>query len=226
LQQSYNLGNTIGMTTARPLTFTTFDGAGVSNFLVQNSLGRFFIQTDTSANSVRLGDTLLNDVILAGRGASLTFNQVGNTALVGFAPATTSLVAALNELKSSPSGGVTAIYTTAEAITQGDAVYVTAAGTIGVADYTTVSGKDFVVGFSMETKIGGQPCIVALAGEITVKSTLLGADLGKAAFLDATGNVSATPPGVGFSLARVGIITASGLLTSKIAVQVSPPIAL
>jgi hypothetical protein len=203
LQQAYNLGNTIGMTASRSLTFTTFDGAGVSNFLVQNSLGRFFLQTDTTTNSVRLGDVLLNDVVLAGRGASLTFNQLGNTALVGFAGGTTSLVAALNELKASPSGGVTATYTTAEVVVTGDAVYMTAAGTIGVADRVVV-GKEFALGFSTQSVGAGAPCVVALGGEVLVKTTA---------------------PVVG-ALTRVGLVVASGAGTSKLALQVSPAIIL
>lgn len=228
LQQTYNLGNTIAMTATRPVQLTTFDTGGAeSNFIVQNTLGRVFLETDTANSSVNVGDTALNDVVFAGRGASLTFNQASDPALVGFSPGTTSIVAALNELMSAPpSGAVTAIYVTAEPITYGDAVYMTAAGTIGVADYTTASLKDSVLGFSMETKNTGLPCTVVLAGEITVKSTLLLADIGKDAFLDATGNVSSTVPGSGYSLTRVGVITASGALTSKIVMQIDPPIAL
>jgi hypothetical protein len=224
LQQSYNLGNTIGMTTARSVIFTTFDGAGVSNFVVQNTLGRIFLQTDTTAGSVRLGDTLLSDVVLAARGGSLTFNQVGNVSLVGFAPATTSIVAALNELKASPSGGVTAIYTTAEAITAGDVVYCTAAGTIGVADQSVV-GKEYTLGFSTQSVGAGAPCVVALAGEVTVKTTLVGGDVGLSAFLDVTGNVTTTPPGAG-ALARIGMVVASGVGTSKVAMQIGPVVIL
>ena len=59
-----------------------------------------------------------------------------------------------------------------------------------------------------------------------MKSTLLAADVGKDAFLDATGNVSTSVPGAGFSLTRVGVVTASGALTSKVVLQIDPPIAL
>ena len=229
LQQAYNLGNTINLTTNRNLQFTTWDGAGPSNLVVRNFLGRVYLQTDTVNSAVKIGDVLLNDVIISGRGASLTFNQAGNIALSGFAVSTTSLVAALNELKASTSIGVSAVYTTAESVEIGDALYMTAAGTVGVADYTSVDGKDNVLGFSTETKGSGVDCVVVLAGNVLVKSTLSAGDRGKPAFLNTDGDVSAVAPpptSEGLTLARVGLITSSGSGTSKISIQIGTPVLL
>lgn len=74
--------------------------------------GDILLTAGTSASGTSGGITLvvpnsgtLSDITLTSRGSSLTFNQSGDTALVGFDVSTTSIVAALNELASGSNAG-------------------------------------------------------------------------------------------------------------------------
>lgn len=98
----YALGNgTIDMSC---VTFS-LQGNGSADYVFQiggNGAGSVAIG-DTSTTSLGLSVGASADITLSARGGSVTLNQTGNTALVGFTA--TSIIGALNELKAGGGGG-------------------------------------------------------------------------------------------------------------------------
>jgi hypothetical protein len=155
----------------------------------------------------------------------ITLNQSGNLDLVGFTA--TSIVGALNELKSETSP-VVVTYNTAEAnITAGTAMYMTTSGTVGISDEAT-SGKQRFLGVADNTQnTSGQPIRVTVSGEAVINSAISAGDEGKYVYLTTSGAFTTNSSAPTTTLLRVGIVSKSGAAgTAKIVVQVGEPVTL
>jgi len=117
---------------------------GTGGLTIDTTAG-FSIDGATASNVTVSGAT--SDLTFGARGATITLNQVGDTTLTGFTA--TSIVGALNELANS---GVTTLFATytngnGATITEGQAVYISAANTVDLATATADAAAARVIGF-------------------------------------------------------------------------------
>jgi len=138
------------------------------------------------------------DLTLGARGATITLNQAANTTLDTNFTAT-SIVGALNEVKTANIGTSTPSYLASEIISIGDVVYLdwdAGNGRTGVyiAD-NTVGGKQDPVGIALTGGAIGTTIYIATMGQEAIVNSLITANQeGSPVYLDASGGVTLTPP--------------------------------
>jgi hypothetical protein len=103
------------------------------------------------------------DLTLGARAATITLNEAGNTTLVSFTA--TSIIGALNELKSTPSGTT---FTAAVALSLGQATYISATNSVDKATGTADNALARVIGLA-QAAIGA-----AATGKIVTEGAATG----------------------------------------------------
>ena len=172
----------------------TFDVLSTTNFSIDGA---------TASNVTVSGATA--DLTLGARGTTITLNELGDTALVGYTA--TSIIGALNEAKTNDTWQATS----GEAIAVGDAV----CGAVGTADRvnqanadSTAAGRQYCIGFAV-TVAGGAAVALEIRSTGLATVTCPAAEswtMGDAIFLDGVaGQVSnVVPVGVGDVVQQVG----------------------
>jgi len=195
-----------------------------------NSTGAVNIDAVTASQVVVSGATA--DLTLGARGATVTLNESGQTSLDTNFTAT-SLVGAVNELKTTNLGTTTPGWLASEVISIGDVVYLdwdagNARTGVYLADNTT-SGKQDPVGVALTGGGAGTTIYIATQGQEAVVNTLITANQeGSPVYLDTAGGVTLTPPpnvpGSGDSSQIVGQVSLAGAAgVAKIIVQLRDP---
>jgi len=211
---------TLSTTTSGILTIAGATEIQMDTLLLDvNSTGAVTIDAATASNFTVSGATA--DLTLGARAGTITLNESGETALDANYTAT-SIVGALNELKTASLGVQTPGFTAGEAITAGDAVYIDYDGASGpellLAD-ATVTAKSDPCGIALNTDGGGGTVYVAMAGqEAVVNTTVAATNEGNPVYLYGTGcaggggtaaagQLTLVPPAVGVDGWVVGNIS-------------------
>lgn len=222
---------TISTTTSGKLSLDGASEVEINTLLLDvNSTGAVTIDAATASQFVVSGASA--DLTLGARGATLTLNEAGDTALDSNFTAT-SVVGALNELKTSNLGVSTPSALASEVITAGDVVYIdwdsgnTRPG-IYIAD-NTVAAKQNPIGVALNSAaIGGAVYVATHGQEAVVNSAITANNEGSPVYLTTAGGVTLTPPsGTGNTSQIIGTVSLSGGAgTAKVIVQLQPPITL
>ena len=196
----------------------SIDAAGTGDITLtcaNDALADIIFKAHNAANPLQYNDTVNVDLAVGG-----AFGTAGTTL---------SIVGALNALDAAlTAGDVIASYTTVEAVTKGDLLYITATtGTVGLAD-ADAAGKTRPIGFANASALIAASVEVVLAGEVEINATaFVAADIGKYVFMDKTtpGQVVTTPPAVaGDTVLQVGVISfANGIANGKVVIHFGEP---
>jgi hypothetical protein len=218
---------TIATTTAGILSLNGATEVEVNTLLLDvNSTGGVTIDAVTASQFVVSGGT--DDLTLGARGGTITLNEAGQTTLNALFSAS-SVVGALNEVKTSNLGTTTPSALASEIIAAGQVVYIdydvgnTRPG-IYIAD-NTVAGKQNPIGVAINGGNIGDPIYVATHGqEVVVNSVIAATNEGAPVYLTTTGGVTTTAPsgtGTGDTSQVIGTVSLSGGAgVAKVIVQI------
>lgn len=216
----------ISTTTSGELQLVGAAQIDLSTILVDvNATGAITLDAVSASQFVVSGASA--DLTLGARGATITLNEAANTTLDTNFTAT-SLIGAVNEVKTANLGVTSPSYLASEVISAGDVVYLDwDAGNTRTGVYladNTVSGKQDPVGVALTGGGIGTTIYIATHGQEAIVNSVITANTeGSPVYLDTTGGVTLTPPtgvGTGDSSQIIGqVSTAGGAGTAKIIVQ-------
>ncbi len=218
----------IGTTTSGQLQLVGASEIDLSTIAVDiNATGAVAIDAVTASQLVVSGVTA--DLTLGARGATITFNESGDTTLDTNFTAT-SIVGAVNEVKTANLGTTTPSYLAGETIVAGDVVYLdwdvgNTRTSVYLAD-NSVAGKQDPVGIALTGGVAGTTIYIASQGQEAIINTLVAANNeGAAMFLDTAGGLSITKPTtVNHTSQIIGVVSTAGVAgVAKIIVQLRDP---
>jgi hypothetical protein len=193
-----------------------------------NATGAVAIDAVTASNFTVSGAAA--DLTLGARATTITLNDAANTTLDALFTAT-SLIGAINEVKTANAGNSTPVFAASEIITAGQVLYVDwDAGNARVGVYiadNTAPGKQNPIGVAINGGIIGADIYIATQGQNVVVNSVIGATTeGAPAYLTTTGGVTLTPPSTsGHTSQIIGTVTKSGGAgVAEIIVQMFGPI--
>lgn len=223
---------TVGVTTAGKLQLDGASEVEINTVLVDaNATGGIQLDAVTTSQFVVSGAAA--DLTLGARAGTVTLNEAAHTGLDASFTAT-SIIGALNEVKTTNLGTTTPSVVASEVIVAGQAVYVdwdVGNGRPGLylAD-NTVAGKKEPIGVSLNGGGIGTTIYIAGPGQEAVINTLIAANTeGALVYLDTAGNFTVTPPAApplsaGDTSQIVGVATVAGAAGSaKMYVLLRPP---
>ena len=215
---------TISTTTAGILTLDAVTEIQMDTILVDvNATGA--ITLDAVAASQFVVSGAANDLTLGGRNNSIALNDAGNLVLDTNFTATT-ILGAINEVKTTNLGVTTAGYLASEAIVIGDVVYLDwDAGNVRTGVYladNTVAAKQNPVGVALTGGGVGTTIYIAAHGQEAIINSLIAANNeGNPAYLDTAGSLTIVPPVTATHTSQiVGTVSTAGAAgVAKIIVQ-------
>lgn len=219
---------TIATTTTGKLTLNGASEVEVNSLLVDvNSTGAIEMDAVTASRFVVSGAA---DLTLGARTTTITLNDAGNTTLSALFTAT-SLIGALNEIKTANAGNSTPDFLASQVITAGQIVYLdwdagNARCGVYIADNTTV-GKQNPVGVAINSANIGNAVYIATQGQnVVINSVIASNNEGEPVYLHTTGTVTLTPPTTeGHTSQIVGTVSKAGIAgVAEIIVQMFEPI--
>jgi len=222
---------TISTTTAGILTLVGATEIQLDTILVDvNATGA--IQLDAVAASRFVVSGATADLTLGARANTIALNDAGNLTLDTNFTATT-LLGAINEVKTTNLGTTTPSYLASDVVTAGDVVYLdwdAGNGRVGVylAD-NTVAGKQNPVGVALTGGVAGTTIYIATHGQEAIINSIIAANNeGAPAYLDVAGALTITPPTTTTHTSQIiGTVSTAGVAgVAKIIVQLFEPILL
>ncbi|KKN49140.1 hypothetical protein LCGC14_0645880 [marine sediment metagenome] len=217
----------VGTTTTGQLQLVGAAEIDLATILVDiNATAAVTIDAVTASQFVVSGATA--DLTLGARGATITLSDVSNTGLDANFTAT-SVLGAINEVKTSNLGTTTPGWLASEVVAVGDAVYLNrdvgnARTGVYLAD-NTASGKQDPVGIALTGGGIGTTIYIATHGqEAIINSVIAATNEGSPVYLDTAGGLTLTPPpnvpGSGDSSQIIGQVSATGVAgVAKIIIQ-------
>jgi len=219
---------TISTTTTGILTLVGATEIQLDSILVDvNASGAITLDAVAASQFVVTGAT--NDLTLGGRNTTIALNDAANLVLDTNFTATT-ILGAINEVKTANLGTTTPSYLASEAIVAGDVIYLdwdAGNGRVGVylADNTT-AGKQNPVGVALTGGGVSTTIYIATHGqEAIINSVIAANNEGAPAYLDVAGALTLTPPTTTTHTSQIigTVSTAGGAGVAKIIVQLFEP---
>jgi len=216
---------TLSTTTAGILTISSPTEVQVDSLLLDvNSTGAVTIDAATSSQFVVSGGAA--DLTLGARGATIALNDAANTGLSAYFTATT-ILGAINEVKTSSLASTSPQYTSSDSISIGDVVCLdwdVGNARVGVYRADNTGATRFrAVGVALNNAASGVACDIATAGEVVVNSAIGANNEGETVYLDTTGGLTLSKPSVsGTYRVPLGIAsTAGGAGSAKVILHIS-----